>query len=86
MFPKFNDIRQAINNSPYLAGITMILLNIGSKYVEYGFIRHKKKLSETDLLENSYYFLCFYGNKRYIAVNFNDSSFCYFNRSYFQSQ
>lgn len=43
MFPKFNDIRQAINNSPYLAGITMILLNIGSKYVEYGFSKTQEE-------------------------------------------
>ena len=28
---------QPINNSPYLAGITMLMLNIGSKYVELGF-------------------------------------------------
>lgn len=37
------NIRQVINNSPYLAGITMILLNIGTKYVEFGFTKTQEE-------------------------------------------
>ncbi len=36
-------LRKAINESPYLAGITMILLNIGSKYVEFGFTKTQEQ-------------------------------------------
>lgn len=32
-----------INNSPYLAGIAMIILNIGSKYVEMGFSKTQEQ-------------------------------------------
>lgn len=39
----FDKIRQGINNSPYLAGITMLLLNIGSKYVEFGFSKTQEE-------------------------------------------
>ena len=42
-----NKIRQGINSSPYLAGVTMILLNIGSKYVEFGFTK-----TQEDALRN----------------------------------
>ena len=38
-----NKIRQGINSSPYLAGVTMILLNIGSKYVEFGFTKTQEQ-------------------------------------------
>ena len=37
------NIRLVINNSPYLAGITMILLNVGTKYVEFGFTKTQEE-------------------------------------------
>ena len=43
MLDYLNKIRTAINGSPYLAGITMILLNIGSKYVEFGFTKTQEQ-------------------------------------------
>ena len=48
MLDYMNKIRQGINSSPYLAGVTMILLNIGSKYVEFGLLKLKKKLCAMD--------------------------------------
>ena len=47
MLDYMNKIRQGINSSPYLAGVTMILLNIGSKYVEFGFTK-----TQEDALRN----------------------------------
>ena len=43
MIQYLNYVRKAINESPYLAGITMILLNIGSKYVEFGFTKTQEQ-------------------------------------------
>ena len=43
MLDYINKIRQGINSSPYLAGVTMILLNIGSKYVEFGFTKTQEQ-------------------------------------------
>ena len=43
MIQYMNYVRKAINESPYLAGITMILLNIGSKYVEFGFTKTQEQ-------------------------------------------
>lgn len=43
MLDYINKIRQGINSSPYLAGVTMILLNIGSKYVEFGFTKTQEE-------------------------------------------
>lgn len=43
MLDYMNKIRQGINSSPYLAGVTMILLNIGSKYVEFGFTKTQEE-------------------------------------------
>jgi len=35
-------IMQIINTSPLLAGIAMIILNLGSKYVEFGFSQNQE--------------------------------------------
>lgn len=43
MLDLMNKLRDSINNSPYLAGITMILLNVGSKYVEFGFTKTQEE-------------------------------------------
>ena len=47
MLDYMNKIRQGINSSPYLAGV-MILLNIGSKYVEFGFTKTQEEACAMD--------------------------------------
>ena len=52
-----NKIRQGINSSPYLAGVTMILLNIGSKYVEFGFTKTQEQALRNGLARELILFL-----------------------------
>ena len=33
----------SLNNSKFLIGVTMLLLNVGSRYVELGFSKHKSR-------------------------------------------
>lgn len=40
---RIRNITSPINNSPYLSGITMIMLNIGSKYIEIGFSKTQEE-------------------------------------------
>jgi hypothetical protein len=40
---RIRNIISPINNSPFLAGITMIMLNIGSKYIEIGFSKTQEE-------------------------------------------
>lgn len=43
LMKKINSIINGLNHSPYLAGVAMLMLNIGSKYVELGFSKTQEQ-------------------------------------------
>ena len=45
------NVINTLNNSTFLAGISMLILNIGSKYIEVGLSKTQNKLLEIVLLE-----------------------------------
>ena len=76
MLDYINKLTKSINNSPYLAGITMILLNIGSKYVEFGFTKTQEQALRNGLARELILFsMLFMATK----VDFNDGGIYNFN-------
>ena len=69
MLGKLNKIREYVDKSPYLAGLTMIMLNIGSRYVELGFTKTQEQALRNGLAREIMFFSIFYMVNRDIVYS-----------------
>ena len=54
----------AVNNSPLLAGVCMLVLNVGSRYIDIGFSKQQEKVIAKFLAREILIFaVCFMGTK-----------------------
>jgi hypothetical protein len=64
MIDMHNKLVQSINSSPLLAGICMLILNIGSRYVDLGFSKSQEALIGEKLAREILILaICFVGTK-----------------------
>ena len=69
MLSTLNQLLSSVNNSKFLAGIIMILLNIGSKYVEMGFSKTQEQALRNGLAREILIFAIIFTGTRDIVIS-----------------
>lgn len=69
MFATIKDLLDSLNNSKLLAGITMILLNLGSRYVEIGFSKTQEQALKSGLAREILIFAILFAGTRDILIS-----------------
>lgn len=69
MLATLNQLLSSLNNSKFLAGIIMILLNIGSKYVEMGFSKTQEQALRNGLAREILIFAIIFTGTRDIVIS-----------------
>jgi len=70
MIKKINEMLFNVNNSKLLAGLTMIMLNVGSKYVELGLSRTQEEALKAGLAREMLLFAIFFMATKDIIYSF----------------
>jgi len=70
MNKKINEMLFNVNNSKLLAGLTMIMLNVGSKYVELGLSRTQEEALKAGLAREMLLFAIFFMATKDIIYSF----------------